>query len=41
MHMLFLVMLIVLLFHSIKFRYVASILLGWYLLDNFYFITKQ
>ncbi|CAM9369134.1 unnamed protein product [Hapterophycus canaliculatus] len=41
MHMLFLVMLIVLFFHSIKFRYVASILLGWYLIDNFYFITKQ
>ncbi|CBN78808.1 putative respiratory burst oxidase homolog protein [Ectocarpus siliculosus] len=41
MHMLFLVMLVALCFHSVVFRYVASILLLWYLIDNFYFITKQ
>ncbi|CAN0019892.1 unnamed protein product, partial [Ectocarpus sp. 13 AM-2016] len=41
MHMLFLTMLVALCFHSVVFRYVASILLLWYLIDNFYFITKQ
>lgn len=41
MHMMFLVLLVVLCFHSSMFRYVASILLLWYALDQFFFITKQ
>lgn len=41
MHMLFLVLLVVLCFHSSTFRYVASILLVWYAVDQFFFITKQ
>lgn len=41
MHMLFLVLLVALCFHSVTFQYVASILLVWYLLDNFFFVTKQ
>eukprot|EP00752_Nemacystus_decipiens_P012016 g10651.t2 len=41
MHMLFLALLVVLCFHSSTFRYVASILLVWYAVDQFFFITKQ
>eukprot|EP00903_Cladosiphon_okamuranus_P007702 g7464.t1 len=41
MHMMFLVLLVVLCFHSSTFRYVASILLVWYTVDQFFFITKQ
>lgn len=41
MHMLFLVMLVALCFHSVTFQYVASILLVWYLVDNFFFVTRQ
>jgi len=39
--MLFLVMLVALCFHSSTFKYVASTLLVWYSIDQFFFITKQ
>lgn len=39
--MLFIFMLVALCFHSVKFRYVGSTFLVWYILDRFYFTTKQ
>lgn len=41
MHALFLPVLIGLCFHSYVFRYVGSILIVWYLVDRFFFTTKQ
>eukprot|EP00752_Nemacystus_decipiens_P012303 g10908.t1 len=41
MHMLFLALLVALCFHSVHFRFVGSALLVWYVLDRFYFTTKQ
>eukprot|EP00904_Undaria_pinnatifida_P005569 jgi/Undpi1/2141/HiC_scaffold_12.g05527.m1 len=41
LHMLFLPLLAALCFHSKMFRFVGSILLVWYILDRFYYTTKQ
>lgn len=41
MHMLFLLMLVAICFHSVVFRFVGSILIVWYILDRLYFTTKQ
>lgn len=41
LHMLFLLMLIAICFHSVVFRFVGSILIVWYILDRLYFTTKQ
>lgn len=41
MHMLFLALLVALCFHSVHFRFVGGGLLVWYVLDRFYFTTKQ
>ena len=41
MHMIFLMFLIALCFHSVHFRYVGSILIVWYVLDRLYYTTKQ
>ena len=41
MHMLFLALLVALFFHSVRLRFVGSLLLLWYCLDRFYFTTKQ
>lgn len=41
LHLLFLPLLVALCFHSVTFRYVGSILIVWYVLDRFYFTTRQ
>lgn len=41
MHMLFVALLVTISFHSYAFRFLGSILVVWYALDKFYFITKQ
>ena len=41
LHLLFLPLLVALCFHSVVFRYVGSILIVWYVLDRFYFTTRQ
>ena len=41
LHLIFLPLMVALCFHSVVFRYVGSILIVWYVLDRFYFTTRQ